>query len=71
MNLLLYAEARECLAQLHTRTGGDAPRSEHPLSYPEELFADLARDDEAPAAADKWLDELFDGRFAQQAYLVF
>lgn len=60
-NLSLYLEARECLEQLHA-TAADPRRTDHPLAYPEELFAELTREHESTLAYDKLVSDLFDGR---------
>ena len=60
-NLSLYLEARECLEQLRT-TAADPRRADHPLAYPEELFAELERERQAVPPYDKLVHELFDSR---------
>ncbi len=65
-NLLIYAEARECLDQLRAAADCPASRKAHSLAYPEELFAELRPDSPAGSAYNELLDELFDGRLAPQ-----
>jgi len=64
-NLLLYQEARECLEQLRAAPAS-LLRGDHPLAYPDELFAELERESDSAPAYDQLVNELFDSHRASR-----
>jgi hypothetical protein len=69
-NLLLYQEARECLEQLRAAPASPL-RGDHPLAYPEELFAELERESDSAPAYDQLVNELFDSHRASKRQYAY
>jgi hypothetical protein len=69
-NLSLYLEARECLEQLHATAAGSRP-ADHPLACPEELFAELEREQQSALVYDKLVSDLFDTRRTSRPEYVY